>query len=619
MKSKILCVFVVLALMASLLIPAFGAWSTEETGLSLVWNTRNQNKFAQVGDYYIYATDDELLFYTSDGSLDKTYSNGVTTKYDGAIYAYNDSYVAWAFCVDPGSDEVTLYYLLIEVNSLTVSSSTVALSSGTTNADAWGVFILQNGYEDIYLIVSWYYDTNSYWRVYLWNSDNSLTNNGGGSNASIEYRLHSQGCFYEDATDPTKAVFVVHDAYFTTNRFNCFNLDLLTGALTYVGKSGLDNTFSSNYVYFFGYAYNETTEEHVLAVAYDTTDAGAESWAVQLCFFNSTNIDYDRITGSSSTPGDILRPLSVVYSGILTEDYLDLKDGSYRVIFTGPSGVIYQQSFAVLLDSGTYELNWDYDPVTYEGITHYYTAANNVGGLQVPIYPIMIQYDYQNGNAIATTTAALAAVWTYTWSLSPNATIDDTDPYNIIITINASTNYVYRGLLEASGVSDARGYYIRYLSYDGIDYYVQGSGSIVSSGITTTFSETAPEFFWRIVFNVTNYGGAVYTVNHHFLSEAASYFGGVTVPGVTGALDSGMAFIIAFLIPLLIIAAPAMILGAAVGMPGIFIGLLLSLGIGGASGILPLWGVIIIVFAMFVVLLLGGPSMARRYREGSGG
>jgi hypothetical protein len=216
--------------------------------------------------------------------------------------------------------------------------------------------------------------------------------------------------------------------------------------------------------------------------------------------------------------------------------------------------------------------------------------------------------DYQNGKAVADTFSASEAEWTYSYTFSPSVT-----EISGIIQINASQNYIYTGTLLASGLANANGYYKRYISYNGVNYTLQATGTLLNGQIRFSFSDMNPEIWWRLEITAQNYGDAVYTKYHHLLSSTyvpPGGGGGLTVPDTTGALNYGMGLAITFLIPLLLVAAPAMILGAAVGMPGIFIGLLLGLGVGGISGIVPLWMVIFIVFAMFLVLYLGGGGAA---------
>lgn len=617
MRTKLVLAVLALSMLAALLVPSVSAVSETTTGLTTNGFDRNTQKHVTVGSYDIYAFDNELVFYTANAQLAKTWvipftGSGSISKISVAMAALNESYilVAASYCAVTTAKTNNLDYFVVNVDSLaTTTYSHAALTSeiaAITSKD--GDLVLYQIGINYYVFfgskVTGTY-TNYAWVTKIYPTYQSLTTKTDGN-----YLFGSSFAFQNTAeTD----AWVLTRSNVTGSRFTLYSVSA-GGVITSCGTTGTDDTCGVYWNYYGGYVEHtvgSSTYTDVL-VGFGFND-GQDNLKVELLRFNATYFDVVASNSlSSEMYGSFPRVIGLPSTSLTSFDALT--EGSYNAIYLNNVGALYYVSFS-LTDLDTYSPTLGGSGLyTYQGLVFLFGGSANAGALIDGFSTVALMVDYTGGRCAAETVTPISSTVTYTWTITPTPTYEDHG--NNFVQLAASSTYLYTATVAVNGVNGAGSVTIA----DADDPTNQVTKTITNGQFTFNLytSTISQEFYYNINVSLTNF---VITYQTYLQVVTLSGAPGGTTPTTgpfptwnpgltpgTGGLDGAsinynLNVFVNFIILFLCVGAPALLLGVMAGAPGFIGGAILGLGVGTLAGLLPFWFIFLVGLAVVVMIM----------------
>lgn len=655
--------------LSTLILPIINvnALSAETTGLDFHTSTTNQYQYAQCGDYYIFVTDDTLLFYNEDAELIKTYTDTVMVGVAGympqytrtCIIAVNNTHIIMAesfYGNSAGGSQLRCIY--IEVETLTVTQIFYHKESAGSYGETGLTLLYNENTEAIYYLASGKCSASGALThlMQLTPTLNSIAN----FSSTIMWKTTIS---ISSATSSSE-FYVVTDTN-SANRFNVYKISVTTPSMTLIGTSGLDNTWNNNYTYVIGNSYDTDGSN----VWYDIMTVQphpvvADNIMYELIRFNDTSVQYFREISAETSDINTLRCFSVAYSGNNEGYTLELQEGGYRTVYIGTYFVEdYQTLYWGILPPffstepffGSVELNFPIDDNKYylfmehpfdledlDTITptitlfsyvypyldaeyiHYYDTSANVGGLHPPEWYVGVMFDYINGKAIADTWFATNPSFAFVFSLQPTAIQTLISPPTYRAVCYQEQNYNLTGEILINEVETGNGTYSVTSTGLSLDYNIDeegyyGTSTVSGSIVNGQFSfqiparySTYPTIYEGVKINCTIEGSShVYTIKFvwtiYASEDGLEHTTATPTPNPTsseGGLGfGGGAFSTNMLVGIMLTLIFAVVFGAIAGRDGLLAGLMLSIFFCSIAGLFPLWGVIIAIIIGALLIL----------------
>jgi hypothetical protein len=627
-KKTIMNLLIIISLISSCLgvLNFVNAVSTETTGLTLSMSYgSNLNKYLHVGTFDIFVTDKKLIFYLDDGTLAKTsdisFGHTPNSVVSTTIDYWNNTHVivnCWYSWTGSGN-RIGRETFFLNVDTLAYTDFCTDMTDVSADGVKYGTII--NANSGIYAIETLLYSGSSY-RTYterLYPTYSLI----GYSTYNI---LNDTTAFIIPSSTESNIIYCVGHGATGTNRYSAYKLNLNDNTTSLIGTSATDGTWSTNSVYNFGYSYDTdgSSNWYDIGIVYDDPTT-VKSINVGLIRFNDTFVDINhRVTGSVSSAVNLIRCMSVPYSGIRSNTSL-LLSGDFRFAYVGTSYEMMQVAFSVI------GLNTNYPNVTmpfptaytYFGKTHYYTSSNAVGGLQPETSNNALLIDFQNNKCVVDSWTATNPAFSFIFTLSPSPIqlINSVAPYRAVC--YQGTNYNLTGEIFVSQTRTGNGTYTVQTTGLSLDYYIDTNGTYGDTAITGTvingyFSciisqrvSSYTSIYEGIKFNINISTGTTFeTIKFVWttsgLEDGLPHTTPIPSPtidtGNTGiGFSNGNALISAFGGIILVIVF-ALLFGAFAGKDGLLAGLVVSIFIASVTGLFPIYCVIvsIIIGALMV-------------------
>jgi hypothetical protein len=611
----------------------------------------NQNVYVQCGNYSIYATDLEILFYNGNSSLAKTWNIPISGLGYGSvqeamtnILPFNSSWIMVTSSIlhdyygvaGSYTEDSSQLAWLINVNTL---YSDLIMNQGYNYYNINSVpqngenFITINIGNTYYFLFSW--SPITYSRLYeIYPSVSvvgTVTNNAYLANCTL---------WIPSESDSTCVYFVTSTGSGSGTRAYVYKMQVTTFTITQIGETGFSDTYSTKYAYLVDWFYQGNINCYNFFVVYPDAEY-AKYMEAQIITFNDTFIGtaqtpIDLSTDAQSMgnsqpelipPMNLIRPLSVQLPANTYGNGTLENNSNYNIIYIAKNYVFMYiivktvdmsilSSLTqphVIIPAGTF---YGFYPSQANPQTFYFSTSYNIGGYLNPFSNIIFELDYQNSLAVACTTNPPNGVFSYAETISPTFIAN---PSSGKYQLYQNTQYALTGFLTFNGINVGNGvFYVASTglftsSYttvnnvgvpSGATYSNVTSGAITNGQFTLYFSprnNPNANIFEGIriimIFNNGSYEFIRYDLFEWSTQASVSPSGGSS--GGFGNIN-----LMWFMVVFLCIGTPAMVLGFKFGTMGFVGGLILGMGVMIATGLLPIWFLVFLGLLVLAILFI---------------
>lgn len=638
-KSLVLIVF---ALLMSLFVFGQGTYcvfgvSDEVIGLGFDYFNSNNGRYAQAGVYECFASDYDILIY-SGGSLvgnfecdeDLVGTDSTLGFYKLNIFEVNSTFIGWVFSYRYGDIYHRFKSGVFEVATLTATVLGTTTSGDTGSASYYSGTLGQVVFEvgsSVYSYMSYGQQGDGVYSMFI---KAYPTHSNLNSSYDILPDLYGGSVVVPNDEDSSEVFIVTRDSD-DGDRCTVLLADVSNGYCEVVGSTGIDGTWG-DFVYYFGYSYDTdgTSSWTDVGVVHDCSTV-EETIIPMVLRFNETYVNYTRSTLSVSSSVSVVRPITVWYSGLMSEPVLT--EGTFLFVFVGDDYEIYKCPFDVSdLDSVSPSCTITYSPTVYgdDGVPyeHYYDASTDVGALQPFGETSVLVYDVDGGKAVLDGWTAMNPSNSYTYVVTPAPTYQLDNDFQIY----KNKLYTYMGEIWSNQIRQGDGTFTCEVtvgrSYWSDDYHSYTSGSI-NNGLFSFYlspvSSSLDIVFVKLRVNYT-IDSETYSVVHRVVYTGVGFEDDEELEGNpdgdsgydgsnSWTEDSGwvsLPSVYSFILYFVILGFPPILLSGygakhGWGQMGLMFGAIYSTGVGVMLGVMPFWLVTVVwLFVVFAVIKMKG-------------
>jgi len=634
--SPFFSVLIIMALIFSLIPNVKSAVGTPQAS-NLTGFTTNQNVNVVVSGYSIFATDKKIFFYNqSTAQLLKQWNLPYTSNLNiqkTSILALNSSHVlitsAWLQLITSW-DYIQAYSCYLNINTLNYTQIFYDVINWCTIDPTYYSFLdsvsiqLTNNY---YFLVGTSKKYSGYYsRMYkIYPSYSAI-----GYSDSI--LLNGSSIYIPSKTVSTECYVLTTKTNFGADKGKALIYKLIpsTFTVTSIGESPLGLIYGI-YVYLVDFVYHQIGDNYYYDVFYyhSNTDDNKKIGEVILRFnatyinqyFSYTDLDrnsegYNGNTWDNGALSNILRPLSVQLP-VNTYGNGTLTNGYYKFLYVGEYNVIpYVNPFCIFsnwiadLETTTPHI-YNYDSETNwfpNGISpqsFYFGLSTNVGGYFNPFTRVLIELDYTGNYCISDIVNSLNAQFSYLFDLFPTPITKTTQYYELYL----SQQYTYYGYVFNNGIQAGNGTFTVNSTGIGLSSsiatlgtYTQVTNGLIINGILKFYyaPRTGTTTIYEGIKIKITLSSLIYTKQ-----DLIEWIPKEGVPNPSGGnMGYGGFDLTWWLIIFLCIFLPATVLGLYLGISGFMGGLVLSIGIGISTGLLPFWLITFVGLAIFIIFIM---------------
>jgi hypothetical protein len=347
------------------------AYSTETTGLNTYGFDNSQQTYVKAGGYNIFAFENKILFYDDNSILIKTYTPGALSYETNctriAVLKVSDSLILIAKIggnqfADQYNHKAYLSYIVgtLDINTLSYTS----ISSGYQDVGDWtfqavssvgmqgtGLVLLANTNTTGSFFYMWFSG-----QVIMAGQSGSLTGGSGNffsylgkyiastwtSGYSLKQSSTANIWLYTNALAITQDMplnygyVICSNNYHSGNRAVVYQVNFNANTVSYIGTTGLDNSYTGSYVvgsaFYDGFTYlmGVATYSNKVIVNFASSNNFGSGLLVGSIIFNSSYVSQSFLSNAVASNSVVDRPFSVALpntfgniSGIFSIGYFD--------------------------------------------------------------------------------------------------------------------------------------------------------------------------------------------------------------------------------------------------------------------------------------------------------